>query len=320
MLVYTLRRINLFIITLLILTLIGYSILRLDPLSPWAIQDFVQGWMTYLSQLSQLNLGINLHGEPVIDEIKLVFPATLELCFFAMIFSLIIGIPIGTIAGMRQGKIVDTFISFTSMVGYSIPIFWIALMMIMFFSLNLGVTPVSGRHDLLLEVPYITGFATIDAFLTEQSNRIELIHSVALHLLLPCLVLALAPTTEVIRLMRSSVAEVRKQNYIRAARIRGLSTYEIIFQHVLRNAIPPIIPKVGVQLSTMLTYAIITESIFNWPGIGRWLLDALANKDFVSIQAGVMTVATFVLIVNILSDLIGAMVNPLVRKQWYAVK
>ncbi|HBV75844.1 MULTISPECIES: ABC transporter permease [Vibrio] len=320
MLVYTLRRINLFIITLLILTLIGYSILRLDPLSPWAIQDFFQGWTTYLGQLSQMNLGVNLYGIPVIDEIKMVFPATLELCFFAMIFSLMVGIPIGTLAGMRQGKVLDTIISFSSMVGYSIPIFWIALMMIMFFSLNLGYTPVSGRHDLLFDVPYITGFAVIDAFLTNDPLRMQLIQNVLMHLVLPCLVLALAPTTEVIRLMRSSVAEVRKQNYIRAARIRGLSTYEIVFQHVLRNAIPPIIPKVGVQLSSMLTYAIITESIFNWPGIGRWLLEALADKDYVSIQAGVMAVATFVLLANILSDLIGAMVNPLVRKQWYAVK
>ena len=169
MLVYTLRRINLFIITLLILTLIGYSILRLDPLSPWAIQDFFQGWTTYLGQLSQMNLGVNLYGIPVIDEIKMVFPATLELCFFAMIFSLMVGIPIGTLAGMRQGKVLDTIISFSSMVGYSIPIFWIALMMIMFFSLNLGYTPVSGRHDLLFDVPYITGFAVIDAFLTNES-------------------------------------------------------------------------------------------------------------------------------------------------------
>ncbi|MFV0574118.1 MAG: ABC transporter permease [Vibrio sp.] len=320
MLVYTLRRINLFIITLLILTLIGYSILRLDPLSPWAIQDFLPGWGAYLKQLSQFNLGLNQYGNPVLDDIKVVFPATLELCFFAMVISLIIGIPIGTIAGMREGKVVDTFISFSSMVGYSMPIFWIALILIMFFSLNLGITPVSGRHDLLLEIPYVTGFATVDAFLADKSVRLMLLHNVAIHLLLPCAVLALAPTTEVIRLMRASVAEVRKQNYIRAARIRGLSSYEIIFQHVLRNAIPPVIPKVGIQLSTMLTYAIITESIFNWPGIGRWLLDALSDKDFVAIQAGVITVATFVLMVNILSDLIGAMINPLVRKQWYAVK
>lgn len=144
--------------------------------------------------------------------------------------------------------------------------------------------------------------------------------SVIEHMALPCLVLALAPTTQVIRLMRASVAEVMTQNYIRAARIKGLSTREIVTQHVLRNAIPPIIPKVGVQLSSMLTLAIITESIFNWPGIGRWLLDALSNQDYVSIQAGVIVVATLVLTANILSDLLGAMVNPLVRKEWYANK
>lgn len=132
-----------------------------------------------------------------------------------------------------------------------------------------------------------------------------------------CLVLALAPTTQVIGQMRASVAEVMNQNYIRAAKIKGLSNYQIVTQHVLRNAIPPMIPKFGVQLSSMLTLAIITESIFNWPGIGRWLLDALANRDFMSIQAGVIVVGTLVLTANILSDLIGAAANPLVRKEWY---
>ncbi len=118
--------------------------------------------------------------------------------------------------------------------------------------------------------------------------------------------------------MRTSVAEVMTQNYIRAARIKGLTQTEIVTQHVLRNAIPPMVPKFGVQLSSMLTLAIITESIFNWPGIGRWLLDALSNQDYVAIQAGVLVVATLVLIANILSDLLGAIVNPLVRKEWYA--
>ncbi|MBD1576709.1 ABC transporter permease subunit [Vibrio sp. S11_S32] len=320
MFVYTLRRMNLFIITLLMLTLIGFSILRIDPHSQAAMQPFFQGWFDYLTQLFHLDLGTNAIGVPVLAEIKSVFPATLELCFFAMLFALVIGIPIGTLAGIRQGKPIDTIISFSSMVGYSVPIFWLALMMIMFFSLDLGITPVSGRYDLIYHVPYITGFSVIDAFLSDDPLRSQTLHSIAMHLLLPCLVLALPPTTEVIRLMRASVADVRKQNYIRAARTRGLSSFEIIFHHVLRNAIPPIIPKVGVQLSSMLTYAIITESIFHWPGIGSWLLEALANKDYVSIQAGVMVVATFVLIVNILSDLIGALVNPHIRKQWHAVK
>lgn len=318
MLLYAVRRLNLFIITLLILTMVGFSILRLEPNSAWAVQDFWSGWLTYLGELMQLNFGVSKTGVAIIDELKTVFPATLELCLIAFTISLFIGIPIGTLAGMKQGKWIDTAISFTSMSGYSAPLFWIALLMIMVFSLHFEVFPVAGRYDLLYQIDHVTGFAIIDAFFADGAYRAHALQSVIEHLILPCLVLALAPTTQVIGLMRTSVAEVMGQNYIRAARIKGLSTHEIVTQHVLRNAIPPIIPKIGVQLSSMLTLAIITESIFNWPGIGRWLLDALSQQDYVSIQAGVIVVATFVLTANILSDLIGAMINPLVRKEWYA--
>ncbi|EKO3433899.1 ABC transporter permease subunit [Vibrio fluvialis] len=320
MLNYTIRRFNLFVITLLILTMVGYSLLRLDPQSPWAIQDFWQGWLEYIAELMQFNFGVNKNGVPIAHELVLVFPATLELCLIAFILSLLVGIPIGTVAGMKQGKWLDTIISFTSMSGYSAPLFWVAMMMIMVFSLHYEMLPVSGRYDLLYQVEHVTGFALIDAFLAEGAYRSYALQSVIEHMILPCLVLALAPTTQVIRLMRASVADIMGQNYIRAARIKGLSYYEIVIQHVLRNAIPPIIPKFGVQLSSMLTLAIITESIFNWPGIGRWLLDALSNQDYVSIQAGVIAVGALVLTANILSDLIGAMINPLVRKEWYANK
>ncbi|EOW9550028.1 ABC transporter permease [Vibrio fluvialis] len=320
MLNYTIRRFNLFVITLLVLTMVGYSLLRLDPQSPWAIQDFWQGWLEYITELMQFNFGVNKNGMPIAHELVLVFPATLELCLIAFILSLLVGIPIGTVAGMKQGKWLDTIISFTSMSGYSAPLFWVAMMMIMVFSLHYEMLPVSGRYDLLYQVEHVTGFALIDAFLAEGAYRSYALQSVIEHMILPCLVLALAPTTQVIRLMRASVADIMGQNYIRAARIKGLSYYEIVIQHVLRNAIPPIIPKFGVQLSSMLTLAIITESIFNWPGIGRWLLDALSNQDYVSIQAGVIAVGALVLTANILSDLIGAMINPLVRKEWYANK
>ena len=318
MLFYSLRRLNLFIITLLILTMVGFSILRLEPDSPWALQDFWSGWFSYLGELMQLNFGVTKSGVPIVDELKTVFPATLELCLLAFVISLLIGIPIGTLAGMKQGKWIDTAISFTSMSGYSAPLFWIALLMIMVFSLHFEVFPVAGRYDLLYQIEHVTGFALIDAFFASGEYRAHALQSVIEHLILPCMVLALAPTTQVIGLMRTSVSEVMGQNYIRAARIKGLSTHEIVTQHVLRNAIPPIIPKIGVQLSSMLTLAIITESIFNWPGIGRWLLDALSNQDYAAIQAGVIVVASLVLTANILSDLIGAMVNPLVRKEWYA--
>ncbi|HFG2027264.1 TPA: ABC transporter permease [Vibrio cholerae] len=317
MFVYTVRKFNLFIITLLILTMVGYSLARFDPHSPWTLIGFWQGWSSYLVQLMEFNFGLNKNGVPIIHELLVVFPATIELCTIAFILSLLVGIPIGTLAGMRQGKWLDTIISFISMSGYSAPIFWLALMMIMAFSLHFPVFPVAGRYDLLYQIDHVTGFALIDAFLSQSPYRSQALQSVIEHLTLPCLVLALAPTTQVIGQMRASVAEVMNQNYIRAAKIKGFSNYQIVTQHVLRNAIPPMIPKFGVQLSSMLTLAIITESIFNWPGIGRWLLDALANRDFMSIQAGVIVVGTLVLTANILSDLIGAAANPLVRKEWY---
>lgn len=317
---YAIRRFNLFFITLLILTLVGFSLLRLDPASHWANVEFWSGWNSYLIELSRLNFGLSKSGTPIYEELAVVFPATLELCFFAFVVSLLVGIPLGTVAGMKQGKWLDTSISFVSMSGYSAPIFWVALMLIMVFSLQYHLFPVAGRYDLLYEIDHVTGFAIIDAFMSQGEYRAHALQSVIEHMMLPCLVLALTPTTQVIGLMRASVAEVMSQNYIRAARIKGLSNREIVTQHVLRNAIPPIVPKVGVQLSSMITLAIITESIFNWPGIGRWLLDALSNQDYASIQAGVMVLATLVLTANILSDLIGAMINPLVRKEWYANK
>lgn len=320
MFLYTIRRLNLFIITLLILTFVGFSILRLDPNSPAALDDLIPGWFQYIGEISQLDFGLNAQGTAIWDDLMVVFPATLELCFFAFLIALMIGLPIGTVAGTRQGKWIDTVISFTSMSGFAAPLFWVALMLILVFSLNWELFPVEGRYDLLYEIDHVTGFAIVDAMLSESPLRAHALHSVLQHLILPCIVLALAPTTQIISLMRASVAEVMQQNYIRAAKINGLSKYEIVIEHVIRNALPPIIPKFGVQLSSMLTFAIITESIFNWPGIGRWLLDALSNQDYVAISAGVMVVATFVLIANILSDLIGAFANPLVRKEWYADK
>lgn len=318
MLIYIIRKLNLFIITFLILTLVGYNIIRLDTASHWAVDDFWSGWLTYIRELSQLNFGLNSQGIPILEDLKFVFPATLELCILSFIISLLIGIPIGTVAGMKQGKWIDTGISFISMCGYSAPVYWIALILILILSLNYELFPVSGRYDLLYKIDHVTGFTLIDVFLSDKAYKQQAIESVIQHLTLPCIVLALAPTTQVIRLMRESVSDVISQNYIRVARIRGLSQYSIITEHVLRNAIPPIIPKFGFQLSTMFTIAIITESIFNWPGIGRWLLNALAHEDYASIQAGVIVVASFVLAANILSDLIGAIVNPLVRKEWNA--
>ncbi|MGK0250352.1 MAG: cationic peptide transport system permease protein, partial [Oleispira sp.] len=151
MLIYTIRRLNLFIITLAILTMIGFSILRLDEASQWSSQPFLGGWIAYLEELALGNLGLNQSGESILNEVMMVFPATLELCFFAFILSLFVGIPLGTIAGVNRGRFIDTLISSITIVGYSIPLFWLAMLLILMFSLNLGWLPVAGRYSLLYE-------------------------------------------------------------------------------------------------------------------------------------------------------------------------
>ena len=147
-----------------------------------------------------------------------------------------------------------------------------------------------------------------------------MILNVLSHMVLPVITLSIAPMTEVIRLMRTSTEEIISQNYIKAAAIRGLSRLTIIRRHVLHNALPPVIPKLGLQFSTMLTLAMVTEVVFNWPGIGRWLITAIRQQDFAAISAGVMLVGTMVIIINMLSDILGAVSSPLKHKEWYAFR
>lgn len=189
-----------------------------------------------------------------------------------------------------------------------------------FFSLQLGWLPVSGRIDLLYQLKPVTGFTLIDAWLSHSPYRHEMIVSAVKHMILPIAALAVAPTTEVIRLMRISTDEVLSKNYVKAAATRGLSRFSIIRRHVLHNALPPIIPQLGLQFSTMLTLAMITEVVFNWPGLGRWMVNAIRQQDYAAISAGVMMVGSLVILVNVLSDIVGALLNPLKHKEWYALR
>ncbi|MDU3531778.1 MAG: ABC transporter permease subunit, partial [Klebsiella pneumoniae] len=177
-----------------------------------------------------------------------------------------------------------------------------------------------GRFDLLYEVKNVTGFALIDAWLSDSPWRHEMIVSAARHMVLPVLTLAVAPTTEVIRLMRISTSEVYDTNYVKAAATRGVSRRKILLRHVLHNALPPVIPRLGLQFSTMLTLAMITEMVFSWPGLGRWLINAIRQQDYAAISAGVMVIGALVIIVNVISDILGAMANPLKHKEWYALR
>ncbi|AWK42328.1 peptide ABC transporter permease SapB [Photorhabdus laumondii subsp. laumondii] len=321
MIIYTLRRLLLLIITLFFLSLISFSLSYFTPNAPLSGASLFDAYIFYFNSLLLWDFGVSsINGELISEQLREVFPATMELCILAFSTALLVGIPLGIIAGVWRNKPADTVIISIALVGFSIPIFWLALLLTLFFSLYLGWLPVSGRFNLLYQIEPVTGFSLIDAWLSKSPYRNEMIISAIQHLLLPVITLAVAPTTEVIRLMRNSTEEVFGENYIKAAATRGLSRLTIIRRHVLHNALPPIIPKLGLQFSTMLTLAMMTELVFNWPGLGHWLVSAIRQQDYSAISASVMVIGTLVISVNVLSDIIGAMTNPLKHKEWYALR
>lgn len=321
MIIFTLRRLLLLLVTLFLLTFVGFSLSYFTPHAPLQGASLWNAWFFWFKGVLHWDFGVSsINGQLISEQLKEVFPATMELCILAFGFALVVGIPVGMMAGIMRGKWQDKLISALALIGFSIPIFWLALLLTLFFSLTLGWLPVSGRFDLLYEVKTVTGFALIDAWLSESIWREEMIVSALRHMVLPVLTLAVAPTTEVIRLMRISTMDVFEQNYIKAAATRGLSRLTILRRHVLHNALPPVIPRLGLQFSTMLTLAMITEMVFSWPGLGRWIINAIRQQDYAAISAGVMVIGALVIIVNVLSDILGALANPLKHKEWYALR
>ncbi|AGQ31369.1 MULTISPECIES: putrescine export ABC transporter permease SapB [Serratia] len=321
MIIFTLRRFLLLLITLFFLTLVSFSLSYFTPRAPLNGAALLDAYQFYFVSLLHWDFGVSsINGQAISEQLREVFPATMELCLLAFTLALFIGIPLGIIAGVMRGKWQDTAISTFALLGFSMPVFWLALLLMLFFSLHLGWLPVSGRFDLLYQVKPITGFALIDAWLSDSPYRTEMIGSALRHMILPITALAVAPTTEVVRLMRISTDDVLNQNYIKAAATRGLSRFTIIRRHVLHNALPPIVPKLGLQFSTMLTLAMITEMVFSWPGLGRWMINAIRQQDYAAISAGVMVVGTLVITINVLADILGAATNPLKHKEWYALR
>ena len=321
MIIFTLRRLLLLTITLFLLTFVGFSLSYFTPHAPLQGASLWNAWVFWFEGVLHWDFGVSsINGQPIAEQLKEVFPATMELCILAFGFALMVGIPVGMLAGIMRNKWQDTFISALALLGFSIPVFWLALLLTLFFSLNLGWLPVSGRFDLLYQVKTVTGFALIDAWLSDSPWRHEMILSALRHMVLPVLTLAVAPTTEVIRLMRISTIDVYSQNYVKAAATRGMSRLTIVRRHVLHNALPPVIPRLGLQFSTMLTLAMITEVVFSWHGLGRWLIKAIRQQDYAAISAGVMVIGALVRTVNVISDLLGALANPLKHKEWYALR
>lgn len=271
-------------------------------------------WQQYLDYVWNL-----LHGDfglsivtkkPVLTEFFALFPATVELAVCAIILAVLIGIPAGVIAAVKRGSWFDQSLMGVALVGYSMPIFWWGLLLIIFFSNFLQWTPVSGRISLLYFFPPVTGFMLIDSLLSGQKGAFA---SAASHLILPTIVLATIPLAVIARQTRSAMLEVLGEDYVRTARAKGLPTRRVVGLHALRNALIPVITTIGLQIGVLMAGAILTETIFSWPGIGKWMLDSISRRDYPVVQGGLLLIAGLVMAVNLIVDLLYGLVNPRIR-------
>lgn len=270
-----------------------------------------QQYLIYIGNILQGDLGTSyVTGKPVLSEFMARFPATLELTFCAGVFAVVVGLTLGILAAIRRGGWLDHTVMTISLAGYSMPIFWWGLLLILLFSVNLGWTPVSGRMDVMFWVDRVTGFMLIDTLLSPAKGAFT---SAVQHLLLPSIVLGTIPMAVIARMTRSSMLEVLGEDYIRTARAKGLSKSRVIAKHALRNALIPVITVMGLQVGMLLSGAILTETIFAWPGIGKWLIEAINRRDYPIVQGGLLLIATLIILVNLLVDLMYGVVNPRVR-------
>jgi dipeptide transport system permease protein len=274
-------------------------------------RPLLEQYAVYIADVLQGDLGKSIvTKKPVLSEFLTLFPATIELSLCAMIFAVVIGLPVGIIAGVRRGSAWDHSVMGVSLTGYSMPIFWWGLLLIILFSVNLHWTPVSGRISLLYYFDTVTGFMLIDSLLSGQDGAFA---SALHHLILPSIVLGTIPLAVIARMTRSAMLEVLSEDYVRTARAKGLSPFRVIGLHALRNALIPVITVIGLQIGTLLAGAILTETIFAWPGIGKWLIESINRRDYPALQGGVLLVAMVIMTVNLTVDLMYGLVNPRIR-------
>lgn len=341
MLSYIFRRLLVLIPTILGVTLLTFSLIRLIPGDPVEVmmgertldpelhaaaltrlgldQPLYVQYGRYLGQLLHGDLGVSLKSQTSVwTEFKALFPATLELATMALLIALVLGMIAGVLAAVKRGTWMDHTVMTAALTGYSMPIFWWGLILILVFSVGLGWTPVSGRIDLLYDVPPQTGFMLWDAWLAQKADptyNAGAVWDTFKHLILPSVVLATIPLAVIARMTRSSMLEVLREDYVRTARAKGLSPARVVFVHTLRNALIPVLTVVGLQVGTLMGGAVLTETIFSWPGIGKWLIDAIGRRDYPVVQNGILLVATLVILTNFLVDILYGVANPRIRVQ-----
>lgn len=268
-------------------------------------------YLDYLGNLLQGDLGASIvTKKPVLTEFLTLFPATVELALCAIVLAVVVGVPAGVIAAVKRGSWLDQGVMGVALVGYSMPIFWWGLLLIILFSGILQWTPVSGRISLLYYFPQPTGFMLIDSLLSGQKGAFA---SAASHLILPTIVLATIPLAVIARQTRSAMLEVLGEDYVRTARAKGLSPFRVIGLHALRNALIPVVTTIGLQVGVLLAGAILTETIFSWPGIGKWMVDSIFRRDYPSVQGGLLLIAIIIMAVNLSVDLLYGLINPRIR-------
>lgn len=330
---FLLKRILLVIPTFIGITLLTFSLIHLIPGDPVEIMAGERGmdqarhavlmaemgfdkplyvqYFNYIGNVLQGDLGKSIvTHQSVFTEFMTLFPATVELSICAMLIAVLFGLPAGIIAGVKRGSVFDHTVMGASLTGYSMPIFWWGLLLILFFSVHLGWTPVSGRISALFWVDADTGFMLIDALRSDEKGAFT---SAVSHLILPSIVLGTIPLAVIARMTRSSILEVLQEDYVRTAKAKGLAPWRVILIHALRNALIPVITVIGLQTGVLLAGAILTETIFAWPGIGKWILESIGRRDYPAVQGGILLIASLIIMVNLFVDVLYGIVNPRIR-------
>jgi dipeptide transport system permease protein len=330
---FLLARLAVLIPTFLGVTFIAFILIRLVPGDPIMMMVGERGMsperhaalmaqygfdrpalLQYLFFLGNLLTGDFGHSittrAPVLREFANLFPATVELSSVAMLFAILVGLPAGILAAVKRGSVLDHAVMGVSLTGFSMPIFWWGLLLIILFSGILQWTPVSGRISLLYFVEPTTGFMLIDSLLSDEEGAFA---SALSHLVLPAIVLGTVPLAVIARQTRSAMLEVLGEDYVRTARAKGLPPLRVIGLHALRNALIPVVTVIGLLVGTLFGGAILTETIFAWPGVGKWLVDSIARRDYPSVQGGVVLIASIVMLVNLGVDLLYGLINPRIR-------
>ena len=274
-------------------------------------QPIWKQYIIYMKQLFQGDLGTSLFSnQPVMKELLERLPATIELALFSVLIASVVGITLGVICAVKQNSFTDRICQVGGLVGISLPRFWLGLMLIIAFAVNLKILPVSGRFDFMAQPKNITGFMILDSIITGDWKALG---STLRYLMLPGCSIAVSSVGTIMRYTRSTMLETIRQDYIRTARAKGLRERTVVVRHALKNALIPIVTVIGMELGGLFGGSVLTETIFAWPGVGKYVVDGINNSDYAVVQGGCMLVAIISVMMNLVVDLLYGTLDPRIR-------